>query len=245
MSPAMSDPVVLLTRPREASVATATRLHRAGVPQDRILVAPLMETEPTGADWSPDDWSGLVFTSAEGVRHAAQDRDLRRRRAWCVGDRTAEAATRAGMDAVSAGGAADDLFDLITGQRVPGPLLHLCGAETRADLADRLSRAGTDTVALVIYRQVPVPPEPAAVARLGAANRIVAPAYSPLSAQRLSLVLVAHAPKVHLIAMSAATAAAWTGHPPAQVTEAASPDGPAMHRAILAALRVEAQEAES
>jgi uroporphyrinogen-III synthase len=231
---------VLLTRPRAASVATATRLQRAGVAADRIVIVPLMETAPTGAAWSPDAWAGLVFTSAEAVRHAHPGHDLRWRRAWCVGDRTAEAAAAAGMDADSAGGAADDLVAMISRQRVPGPLLHLCGEETRGDLADRLTRAGTDTVSLALYRQVPVDPDPGAVARLHDAAAIVAPAYSPLSAARLAAVLADHAARVHLIAMSAATAEAWTGPRPVRLSVAPVPDGAAMERAILTALRVEA-----
>lgn len=240
----MPAPLVLLTRPRAASLATAARLQRAGVAADQILVAPLMETEPTGAVWSPADWAGLVFTSAEGVRHAALGRDLRWRRAWCVGDRTTEAATAVGMDADSAGGTAEDLLAMLSRQRPAGPLLHLCGAETRGDLALRLSQAGTDTVSLVIYRQVPVHLDPPAVRRLGDAVRVIAPAYSPLSAQRLAEALAARVAHVHLVAISAATSEAWRGPRPARTTVAVSPDGAAMDRAILAALRVEAGEAD-
>ncbi len=241
----MPAPLVLLTRPRAASQATAARLQRAGVDPSRILVAPLMETEPSGADWSPADWAGLIFTSAEGVRHATADRDLRWRRAWCVGDRTAEVAAAAGMDAESAGGTADDLVAMISRQRVPGPLLHLCGADTRGDLADRLRRAGTDTVSLVVYRQVPVPLDREAQARLTAATDVVAPAFSPLSAERLAAALTGLSARVHLIAMSSATAAGWSGPPPHATTVVPTPDGAAMERAIVAALRVEAGEPES
>jgi uroporphyrinogen-III synthase len=241
----MPAPLVLLTRPRAASLATAARLQRAGVDAACLLVAPLMETEPTEADWSPDDWTGFVFTSAEGVRYAALAHDLRRRRAWCVGDRTAEAAAAAGMEAESAGGAAEDLVALISRQCALGPLLHLCGAETRGNLAEALSRAGTDTTALVLYRQISVPLDPAAARRVGEAARIVAPAYSPLSAERLQSALAPHAAQVHLIAMSTASAAAWTGPTPGRTTILPSPDGAAMERAIIAALRVEARRTES
>lgn len=240
MPPAMPAPLVLLTRPRAASQATAARLQRAGVAADRILVAPLMETRPVGTDWSPDDWAGLVFTSSEGVRHAAMGHDLRWRRAWCVGDRTADAAAQAGMDACSAGGTVDDLVALIARQRPPGPLVHLCGADTRGELAERLSRAGTETVSVVLYRQVTLPLVPEAAARLDGAARIIAPAYSPLSAQRLAETLATRAAQVHLVAISPATAAAWQATPPSSTTVASSPDGAAMERAILAVLRVEA-----
>jgi len=240
MPPAMPAPLVLLTRPRAASQATADRLRCAGVAADRILVAPLMETEPVGASWSPDAWTGLVFTSAEGVRHAVMGHDLRSRMAWCVGDRTAEAAAAAGMEATSAGGTVEELAALIARRRPPGPLLHLCGADTRGDLAGRMTRAGTETVALVLYRQVPVLLDPAVAVQLGGPARIVAPAYSPLSAQRLSEALATWAPRIHLVAISPATATAWEAPPPSRTTIASAPDGAAMEQALLAALRVEA-----
>jgi uroporphyrinogen-III synthase len=237
--------VILLTRPRAASDAVAVRLVRAGVPAAQIVVAPLMETVATDAEWSPEGYAGFVFTSAEGVRHAVATHDMRWRRAWCVGDRTAQAAAAAGMDAESAGGTVEDLVAMLARQRPPGRLLHLVGEDTRGDLAARLTQAGTDTVSVAIYRQVTVPLTPGALGRVDAAGTVIAPAYSPLSTARLAEVLGPMAGRVHLVAISPAAAAAWGAPPPARTTLADAPDGAAMDRAIRQALRVETGDASS
>jgi uroporphyrinogen-III synthase len=241
----MPAPLILLTRPRAAAQEVAERLVRAGVPAAQVLVAPLMETVPTGAAWSLDGYAGLVFTSAEGVRHAAAAHDLRWCRAWCVGDHTAEIAAAAGMDAQSAGGAADDLVALLIRHRPQGRLLHLGGTETRGDLVGRLTRAGIAADAVAIYRQYPQPIPSPTLSRLYSATSVIAPAYSPLSAQRLAEALADMADRTHLIAISPAAAAAWPAPGPARILVAEAPDGPAMERAILAALRVETGPASS
>jgi uroporphyrinogen-III synthase len=245
MPPAMPAPLILLTRPRLASEAVARRLVKGGVAPDRVVIAPLMETVATGVDWTIDGVRGFVFTSAEAVRHATTMHELRWRPAYCVGDRTAEAAAAAGMEAISAGGTVDDLVALIAKRRPAPPLLYLRGEETRGEAAQRLTRAGTPTREAAIYRQQARPLDPSIRSRLSGTRAIVAPAYSPLSAERLAAELREIPARVHLVAISAATADAWPGPAPSRISIADRPDGAAMDRAILRALRVEARQASS
>ena len=75
-----------------------------------------------------------------------------------VGDRTAVAARRAGFTtALSAGGNADDLVELVQDNCNPGggPLLYAAGADQASDLASRLSSAGYDVETAIVYRTVP------------------------------------------------------------------------------------------
>ena len=245
MPPAMPAPLVLLTRPHLASESVAQRLVECGVAPACIVIAPLMETVATGAKWSSAGYLGFVFTSTEGVRHATTSVDLRGRPAFCVGDRTAEAAAAAGMDAVSAGGTVEDLIALIDARRPAAPLLHLRGEDSRGAAGQRLSMAGTETHEVAIYRQQAQPMEGAVRSRLADGPGIVAPVYSPLAAARLATELAGIAGRVHLVAISPAAANAWSGPPPANVTIADFPDGAAMDRAILHALRVEAEQSPS
>ncbi len=250
MPPAMPAPLILLTRPRAASRAVAADLLGRGVPADRVVIAPLMEPVATGADWSPEGVRGFVFTSSEAVRHGSAAHDLRWRPAWCVGDRTAEAAATAGMEAISAGGTVDDLVALVAARRPLPPLLHLRGEQTRGDVALRLTRAGTPTREAAIYRQQDQPLDRTTRARLATAPVLVAPVYSPLSAGRLAAELAGADVPVHLVAISAAAATAWSDRVPVQtssarITVADRPDGAAMLHAILDALRVEAGQASS
>ena len=245
MPPAMPAPLILLTRPQAAAEALAEALCRQGVAQDRILIAPLMETRATGADWSPDGYRGFVFTSSEGVRHATAAHDLRWRPAYCVGDRTAEVAAAAGMESTSAGGTVDDLVALVAARKPAAPLLHLRGEETRGEAAARLTRAGTPAQEVAIYRQEAQPLDPAILSRLAEASVVVAPVYSPLSATRLAAELGVNPVRTHLVAISAAVAAEWPSRASGRVTLADRPDGASMQRAILDALRVEAGQASS
>jgi uroporphyrinogen-III synthase len=241
----MPAPLILLTRPRLASEAVAHRLVNYGVAADRVLIAPLMETVTTGAKWSPEGYRGFVFTSAEGVRHATAFQEFRGHPAFCVGDRTARAAAAAGMDAVSAGGTVEDLIALIAARCPAQPLLHLRGEDSQGDAARRLSMAGTPTHEVAIYRQQAHPLADAARTLLADGSAIVAPAYSALSAARLSAELDAIAARLHLVAISPAVAEAWPGPAPVRLTIADRPDGAAMDRAILHALRVETEQASS
>ena len=68
------------------------------------------------------------------------------------------AARRAGFaTALSAGGNADDLVDLVQDNCNPGggPLLYAAGADQASDLASRLSSAGYDVETAIVYRTDP------------------------------------------------------------------------------------------
>lgn len=232
-----SDPVpVLLTRPRAQSLAFARALSArfgAGV---QPVIAPLMEVEALAPPLPEGPFAGVIFTSANAVAAVAGLTALPRL-AWCVGDRTAEAARAAGFAARSAGGDAGALVAAIRADPPGGKLLHLRGAETRGAVADQLVSAGLETVSLVVYRQQaqPMPEEGRAV--LAAVGPVIVPLFSPESARRLVAELTPPPQaELRLVAMSAAVAQsaaplgwAWQGL-------AARPDAGAMLDAVGLAL---------
>jgi len=143
---------VLLTRPRAQAEESAERLRAAG---HSVIIAPILEIHPVpGATISLEGVQALVVTSANGAHYgfarlAGGDPPV-----FCVGERTAEAARRAGIEAPhSAAGDAEALADAIAERLVPedGALLHLCGRDRKARLKDRLERAGFALREEVVY----------------------------------------------------------------------------------------------
>lgn len=202
-----------------------------GVVQE-IIQSPLMEIEilPISVPWA--DYRGLIFTSENGVRSYVQARCGLDFPAYCVGDRTAKAASEAGLRAHSARGSADDLIKLIKDAGVAGRLLHIRGEHTRGDIAGRI---GAQVDEVVAYHQVPRPLNSTALAALAGQRAVVLPLFSPRTARLLFNESVGIAAPLRVIAISTAVKTAALGSDFNENTDiqiAASPDAAAMLQAI-------------
>lgn len=223
-------PVILLTRPATQSARFAERLE---LPTARIVISPLIAPvflRPTLPD---GPFAALVLTSETGVEAAAQYAGLPKR-AFCVGDRTALAAQSAGFSATSAQGDAEALVGLIL-SNPSAPLLHLRGREARGDIAKRLSAHGLPTAEAVVYAQEEQPLTPEATALLQGQTPVLAPVFSPRSAEILAAEchrVSAKAPMT-IVAMSAAVAKA-ASRMDAVVFTAAEPTAESMAVAVRA-----------
>lgn len=213
-------PVLLLTRPGPASERLAEDVT-ARVAVD-VVRSPLLKIVHHPLTL-PGDLAGIVLTSANGVRDGLPPGLP----AWCVGDATAEAARRAGLDAISAGGDADALVALMVGRAVRGPLVHLRGAHARGDVAARLGLAGIPCDDIVAYDQVSIPLSPEARAVLNGTRPVIAPVYSPRTAALLAAEGPCTAP-IRLVAISPAAAAPCADLAPAETLIAEAPNGAAM-----------------
>jgi uroporphyrinogen-III synthase len=143
---------VVVTRPQADGERTAAALEALG---HEALVAPLMRIEPIAADLS-GTWSAVVITSANALQavRATTDKTLP---VFAVGDRSAEAARRAGFSEVSsANGEVKDLVRLIAARTVAAkaPLLYLAGEDRAGDLVAQLADRGVDAEMKVVYRTV-------------------------------------------------------------------------------------------
>ncbi len=235
-------PVILLTRPEEAAAGFARRLKAAFGPV-QTLISPL-----TGVEWAdvaPDisQFNELIFTSRNGVLAYQRLGPPAGLRAYCVGAATAKAANDAGLNAISADGDAGALIDLITGAPPGGPLLHLRGAETRGEIAERLFRSGIETHEAVIYRQITLPLSAQAKALLQGKTPVIVPLFSPRSAARFAVNAPFDAP-IFLASISEAVAQNLHGLGAQAHVTASHPDAEAMLQAIAglidAATRLEA-----
>lgn len=166
---------VVVTRPQADGERTAAALEALG---HEVLVAPLMRIEPVAANLA-GTWSAIVITSANAVQTvpAAADR-VKTLPVFAVGDRSAEAARRAGFSEVnSANGDIKDLVRLVAARAVgaKAPLLYLAGEDRAGDLVAQLAAHGIDAEMKVVYRTVPevFPPVLAAALEAGDVDAVL------------------------------------------------------------------------
>ena len=145
---------VVVTRPQADSERTATALEALG---HEVLVAPLMRVEPIAVDLA-GTWSAIVITSANALPAIPATADgVKTLPVFAVGDRSAEAARRAGFAEVSsANGDNKDLVRLVAARAVgaKAPLLYLAGEDRSGDLVAQLVAHGIDAEMKVVYRIV-------------------------------------------------------------------------------------------
>ncbi len=225
-------PSLLLTRP--ASAAARFLADLGGLAPAEI--SPLITIVPLAPVWAGDPVESLILTSEHGATMAAGMGFPAGLAAYCIGERTAEAAKAAGFRPIVAGGDADRLVSLILSQPPGGPMLHLHGEHTRGQIATRLRAAGRACAEQVVYRQVEQPLTAAARALLSGPAPVIAPLFSPRTASLLAAQAPFAAP-VHVVAMSDAIRSAAMALGPASVDVAAHPDNTAMIAATISRLR--------
>ncbi|SNB53045.1 uroporphyrinogen-III synthase [Arboricoccus pini] len=143
--------LVLLTRPRRQSLATARALKRKGY---RSLIYPLLSIERLDhAEPDLRDIAGIVLTSANAA--TALDDRMRQMPLFAVGEATAAAARSLGARHVTVGqkdgrALAGRITSYFNGR--PGALLHLAGEQVRDGLEEALVAAGLGYRRLTVYR---------------------------------------------------------------------------------------------
>ncbi|NQY41288.1 MAG: uroporphyrinogen-III synthase [Henriciella sp.] len=164
----MADIPIIVTRAEPGATETVERLKARGL---TAILAPMLALVelPESQMPKPSDLSGLVFTSANGVRTYAARRSDRHLSAWCVGPATAQAARDEGFESVQeSAGNAVDLANFIAERSPPSerPLLHVANAAATGVLRETLSANGHQTVFAPIYEMQPARSLPEPVAQL-------------------------------------------------------------------------------
>ncbi len=231
---------VLLTRPREQGESFARKLTRRLGSRVRPVIAPLMAPEYLSPPAPEGPFAAVIFTSAHGVEGAVRLGVELPRLAYCVGRSTAAAATRAGFEARSANGNAEDLVAAVRKQAPNGRLLYIRGVDTSGDVANTLINQGFQTVSLQVYLQKPIPFLRESTDLLCQTVPVVLPLFSPRSARLFRDALPSDArADLHIVAMSEAVAQAAADIPHSALMVARNPDAPGMLDAVeslLAAL---------
>jgi uroporphyrinogen-III synthase len=222
-----------MTRPKAPGQRFATALRSAMNRPLRITFSPLLH--PTFVPFRLPDiaCAAVIFTSETAVL-AAKDQTGLPSLAYCVGDRTALVARRAGFTTRSAAGDADALVQLILQDHTVGPLLHLRGKDQRGDVADKLNAAGIQTLSIITYFQHAAPLSPAAWRVLTAPHPLIVPLFSPRTAQIFAEQVAGLAICPLFVAtISTATAQNLGNIPLTAQQSAATPDAAAMIAAII------------
>ncbi|PZQ97717.1 MAG: uroporphyrinogen-III synthase [Cereibacter sphaeroides] len=225
-------PPFLLTRPAAQNVRFAARLRGRFGEAIRIVQSPLFEPRFLAPEIPDQDFRGVVFTSETGVEAFERLGIPAKGRAWCVGDRTAEAARRLGFDAISAGGSATELAQVLA--RLNGPLLYPRARHTAVDLGAALKDTETRICETIVYEQFPLPINEEANRLLVTSATLVAPLFSPRSASQFAQSDAVLDRRAQLFApvMSGAVAKALEPAHPERVVVASRPDVVSMLAAI-------------
>jgi uroporphyrinogen-III synthase len=217
---------VLITRPQPGADRFAASLPDSMIP----VIAPLTRIEATGTPVLPDGLGAVLFTSQNGVRFAPEGCGLP---AFCVGDKTANAAEARGYRAVSAGGTVDDLITLVLG-KARGPFAHLRGEDSIGDVANTLRAQGHSVQDIVVYRAV-AHPLPDHVSHAIAQGQIrCVTIFSPRAARRFVGEINPDWPlsKMYAVAISAAAAAPLRACDFGEIRLADAPNAAAMRAAL-------------
>ncbi len=223
----------LLTRPAPAAARFAAALRESFGPAARIVISPLMQPEFLCPALPPGPFDGLILTSetgAEAARRLSADRGDLPRRAFCVGDRTAQAAADAGFQAVSAAGDAAALITLIKATGPGGRHLHLRGEDTTGDITQHIDAMNISCTEAIVYRQQPQPLTAEAADLLAGSDPVIIPLFSPRSADLLARAGAFRAP-LWIAALSPAVAERAQALHPVRLEVATHPDARALLRA--------------
>lgn len=218
-----ASPTLLLTRPGPQSAEFLALCERAGGRRLPAVISPILRIVAEGDLPDLDAYATVIVTSGNAVGRLDEAGLLAGRRVAAVGERTAALARAAGAEATCLGETVEAF--LACGSRISAPAVHCRGVHSRGALANRLTEAGTPCDEAVVYDQVPEPLSPAARRLLSGAAPVVLPLFSPRSARLLAGAGGLSAP-LRVLAISAATAEAWTG--PGIVEVAPEPTADAM-----------------
>ena len=221
-------PLLLLTRPEQASRRFAQAMAETGVAHS-LLIAPLSRVVPVAFDRAAlTGAGGFIVTSA----NALDALDMQPRvPVFCVGPGTTRAARARGLDAVQAGQDAESLLATLLRDRPSGPLVHVQGAHLALDIVAALQEAGQEARGLQVYETQDLDLTEQQRERIAAAPYVVAPVFSPRGARALERALGGAIPPGMVTPAISAAAAVGPDSP-----VAASPDRDGMVRATRVAL---------
>ena len=171
-------PTLLLTRPQAQSQRFAVDFRARFGDDWPILFAPLTQLKFHDALIDRQGIGDIAFTSQNGVagfNRLTKDRNLR---AWCVGDKTADAARVAGYDTATGPGTAKGLVDRIIADGAVRRILYPRADDIAFDMSKYLKTAGIETVEAIVYSQMPCPPTTDAAALLVGKAPVLLPFFS-------------------------------------------------------------------
>lgn len=222
---------LLLLRPKAQGERFAAQVRERFGNGVAVTLAPLQEIHPLGFSLPEPPPQGVIFTSENSVEACGGNAKLNGLPVWCVGRRTADTAQTYGFKLRGCFPDADTLVAELIRTDLPEPLLLARGTHARGDIAERLRTKGASCDEIIVYDQIDLPLAPAALDGLMQSDRTTVPLFSPRSAALFSAALKAFRPSLHIVALSKAVLAAYTG-PSEKSVIATEPTGTAMLSAL-------------
>jgi uroporphyrinogen-III synthase len=176
-------PHIVLTRPAVQATRFAEVLAKALGNRASIVVSPLLQINPLDFGAVPDN-RDVIFTSINGVTGFVAGGGAGERKAFCVGDKTAQAARAAGFEALSAGGTSADLIGLIASEG-GGEMIYARGAHVARDLSADLAAIGIPVSEVLVYSQDPLELSPEVKKLLQGVTPLIFPLFSKRSMELL------------------------------------------------------------
>lgn len=223
---------VLISRPKkDAEVLRRAILSRYSSTQ--IVLAPAIVIASVAYKAQSEICDAIILTSKHAVQAAVDigpDTLI-----LCVGDTTADAARKSGLNAVSAGGTSKDLIALVKKLNL-SKVLYLRGLHVHADISFELISAGIETKSVVVYEQTACIFPSEIAHKIAKATDLLVPVYSTRSANIVSKNLEGFDGAIILVAISKAAAEGWSGPKPHKTIYADAPNSEAMLTAIASQL---------
>lgn len=218
---------IILTRPQEQSEDFAQALGVA-----HVVTAPLLQIVPVFASGAIPTGAIAIFSSVHGVHHAPNLPHATP--AYCIGERTAEAAAMAGYEVRAVALTAAQAVAGWGNDLPVGEYIHFCGAHHRGDVAETLCAKGHSVTRRIVYDQVAQPIADEVYQRLNASYAVVVALFSPRSAELFVKQGPYRAP-IYLAALSDAVAQRLTAIPHRGCYVAKHPRRADMIEAVLCA----------
>jgi uroporphyrinogen-III synthase len=223
----------------ERSYLFLDQLIQAGVEENMIQIAPVLEIVPVDAPIEIAAHEAVIFSSIAGVDVAAKKLGRAELKAYCVGEKTAAAARHLGYEVCTVAPDVERLFQQMSARPVEA-VVHIRGEHTRGNLVSKLRGLGWSAREQVVYQQKEVPFATKVFDIIQRENPLVLPLFSPRSAR----LLVDRLPKrgdIYGIAMSEAVRQVvndfeWSRLDVANAPDAASMVSQTLH--VLKGLRI-------
>ncbi|MEQ9488802.1 MAG: uroporphyrinogen-III synthase [Alphaproteobacteria bacterium] len=235
-----TSPVVWIPRPIDDAIDLSAEVSALGLTP---LVEPVMTINYNNTVPDLTGVTGLVFTSANGVRafvRAAPDRHIP---VYAVGLQCAEAARAAGFSTVvTAGGDVEKLAATIANDRSPEDdiLLHAAASDRAGDLSGLLERQGFDVRRAVLYRADTIDKLPdSLIRRLESGGVAAVMLFSPRTAETVGRLLKnagSDSAGIHAICFSQAVADKLSPQDWSAIAVAREPSRPSILQALNAVL---------
>ena len=219
---------LLLTRPKAAALRFADQVRDRIGSDIPVVISPLMETHWLSPQVPLTGYDALVFTSETGVKAFCRQTADRSALAWCVGDRTAKEARRAGFAVETGPGDAEGLASLMRERCAGAAVLWPCGMFRARDLASLLAPAEIRTTVAPLYSQDTLPLSEQALALLAESSPVLVPLFSARSARLFHDAAGQPCAPLWVAALSQAVADALQGLDCDRLAVAARPDADAM-----------------